>query len=511
MRLGVDFGTTRIVVAAVEDGRYPVATFETPGGYAQYLPGIAVARAGRTEFGWEAVQSLDQGPSDALRSVKRAVSGLAPDDSVPFAGADRSALDLAAACLSHVRDTILERSNLDVSRDEPLEAMVAVPANASTRQRYLTLEAFSRAGFKVLGLVSEPTAAAIEYAHRNRSVVTRRSPKRYVVVYDLGGGTFDTSAVSLAERRFELLCNEGIAELGGNDFDQIILELAAEAGGLDLTNVPRGRRARLLEICREAKESLTTTTRRLMIDFGELFGANKPIVLDTGEVYSRCEPLIDRTTALVAKVFERLERHGIDPDNPRELGAIYLVGGATAYVPVARTLRALYKRKILIAPEPAAATAIGLAIAADPDSALFVREAVTRHFGVWREGDAGRDKVFDAIFAKNARIDAPLWAERRYRPAHAVGRLRFLECSGLDAEGCPAGDLVPWGEVLFPYDPALQGASTLNGSDARRPDLATEEIVEQYRYLPDGRVEVEIANRSRGYCRRYVVGRTADV
>jgi hypothetical protein len=221
--------------------------------------------------------------------------------------------------------------------------------------------------------------------------------------------------------------------------------------------------------------------------------------------------MIDRTTALVARVFERLIEHGIDPENPRELGAIYLVGGATAYVPVARTLRALYKKKILIAPEPAAATAIGLAIAADPDSALFVREAVTRHFGVWRESDGGRDKVFDPIFAKNARIDAPLWAERRYRPAHAVGRLRFLECSGLDSEGCPAGDLVPWGEVLFPYDPALEASETLSSStDNRRPDLLSEEIVEQYRYMPDGRVEVEIENAARGYRRRYVVGRTAD-
>jgi molecular chaperone DnaK (HSP70) len=422
-----------------------------------------------------------------------------------------SALELTAACLGHVRDAIVERSNLEVSPDEPLEAMVAVPANSSTRQRYLTLEAFSRAGFKVIGLVSEPTAAAIEYAHRNRSVVTRRSPKRYVVVYDLGGGTFDTSAVSLAERRFELLCNEGIAELGGNDFDQIILEMAAEQAGFDLHAVARGRRARMLEICREAKEALTTTSRRLLIDFGDLLGHNTSIVLDAADVYRRSEPLIDRTTELVARVFERLEQHGIDPENPRELGAIYLVGGATAYTPVARTLRALYKRKILIAPEPAAATAIGLAIAADADSALFVREAVTRHFGVWRESDGGREKVFDPIFAKNARIDAPLSAERRYRPAHAVGRLRYFECSVLDDEGCPAGDLMPWGEVLFPYDPALENSTSLSGTEARRPDLASEEIVEQYRYLPDGRVEVEIANCSRGYRRRYVVGRTADV
>ena len=69
-------------------------------------------------------------------------------------------------------------------------------------------------------MVNEPTAAAIEFAHRNLGTIGKRSPKRYVVVYDLGGGTFDTSAVSLEHRRFELIASEGIGELGGDDFDQ---------------------------------------------------------------------------------------------------------------------------------------------------------------------------------------------------------------------------------------------------------------------------------------------------
>jgi hypothetical protein len=233
------------------------------------------------------------------------------------------------------------------------------------------------------------------------------------------------------------------------------------------------------------------------------------VVLETATVYASCQPLIDRSVELVQRLFGRLLEHGIDPENSRELGAIYLVGGGSAFVPVGRTLRTLYKKKIQSAPQPHAATAIGLSIAADPDSLTFVRETVTRHFGVWREAEAGREKVFDLIFTKNETPDgdAASVVERRYRPEHPIGHLRYLECSDLDPSGQPGGDLAPWGEVFFPYDPALATCSELQRHPfERRPELASEEIIEMYRYLSDGTVEVEIRNATANYRKRYVLG-----
>jgi hypothetical protein len=149
-----------------------------------------------------------------------------------------------------------------------------------------------------------------------------------------------------------------------------------------------------------------------------------------------------------------------------------------------------------------------LAIAADPEAELFVREAVTRHFGVWREGDAGRDKVFDPILRKGELPDGDAFViERRYRPQHAVGHLRFLECSELSDAGQPGGDLTPWGDIYFPYDPALRGVADLAAAAAeRRPELWEEEIVERYRYGADGTVSIAIENRTRGYAQNFVLG-----
>lgn len=511
MRLGIDFGTTRTVVSACVKGRYPVALFDTPKGYVDYLPGIAFAHDGILDYGWESSSGEVSGKT--LRSIKRVVGRLAPDDPVPGLHEQRAALELVTDYLRYVRKMLVERSNLLLDAEEPLETMVAVPANASTGQRYLTVEAFNRAGFQVVGMLNEPTAAAIEFAHENLGVVGRRSPKRYVVVYDLGGGTFDTSAVSLIDRRFELLKSEGISSLGGDDFDEIILECALEkarAEGREIApeQLDASNRSLLLEVCREGKEGLGSASRRLLIDVAQVFPEREPIVLDVNEVYDRCQPLIERTLEMLDRVFASLSNYDIDVNNPRELGAIYLVGGATAFPPVARALRRLHKRKIQLAPQPHAATAVGLAIAADPESGIFVRESVTRNFGVWREGENGRAKIFDPILLKDTRAteDAPIVIERRYWPVHPVGCMRFIECTELDAEGQPAGDLTPWANLYFPYDPALANVEDLSQLPVeRREGSGSGEVAERYIYSADGSLTIEIANRTHGYERKFVV------
>ena len=211
MRLGIDFGTTRTVVALARDGRHPLVAFDAGGEFHEYVPGIAAITA-RDELvvGWEAAKVLATGEAKhAVRSIKRAAASLAPDAEVPgLPGV--TAIELLTRFLVELRDAIAYRSNASATK-ATLEAMVSVPANASSRQRGLTREAFRRAGIRPIGMLNEPTAAAIEFAHRHLAEIGPKSPKRYVVVYDLGGGTFDTSAVSLEGRRFDLIASEGLA------------------------------------------------------------------------------------------------------------------------------------------------------------------------------------------------------------------------------------------------------------------------------------------------------------
>lgn len=527
-RLGIDLGTTRTVVVEADRGRYPVASFDVGGTFVDHLPGVAAHVEGRWWFGEQArARMAAAAPGTwATASVKRLVSDLPPDDPIPGAPGPTTALALLEAYLRWVRQMLATKSNLEVPADPhvPLPAMVAVPANASTRQRYLTLEAFRRAGFLVQGQVNEPTAAAIEYAHREPAALSPRSPKRYVVVYDLGGGTFDTAAVSLEGRRFDLLTSEGIGRLGGADFDAVILDLVRQSlldAGVSAAALDELPTAAALELCRDAKEGLRASSRRLVVDPGPLLPDAPPAVLSTEAIYERCRPLVARTLALVDRLFASLPGHGIDPEDPRQLGALYLVGGSVAFPPVARILRERYGRKIKLSAQPHAATAMGLAVAADPEAEIRVREATTRHFGVWREADDGREKVFDPILSKDtlprevspddaaAGSDADgtaLVVQRRYRPVHTVGHLRFLECTRLSEDGRPAGDLTPWQELRFPYDPTLVGRPLDDVPIERRATDAQVEIVETYRRAHDGTITVEIENAAAAVRRSWVLG-----
>jgi molecular chaperone DnaK (HSP70) len=494
MRLGIDFGTTRTVVAAVQDGRHPLVAFDEGGEFREHIPGIAAVCRGELLVGWAAARAVSDGDAEyAIRSIKRVASALAPDE--PVLGLPGvTALELVTAFLTELRAAITSRSNLELGDGELLEVMAAVPASAASRQRWLLLEALRRAGFVPIGLLNEPTAAAVEFANCHLGELGKRSPKRYVVVYDLGGGTFDTSAVSLEGRRFELIASEGLARLGGDDFDALILDAAGVAHS-----------AANLERAREAKEALRATTRKLHLDLGPGVGTGEPIAIDVAALYARAQPLIDRTVAETCRLFERLRDRGIDPDNAKELGGLYLVGGGAAFPAVVRTLRARFGKKLSLAPQPFAATAVGLAIAADPEAHIMIREAITRHFGVWREADAGADKVFDPLLGKDTA--APVVVQRRYRPTHAVGHLRFLECGALNAAGQPVQDLVPWADVYFPYDPALAERRDLAGvANERRSELMANEIAETYTYAPDGTISVVIENLSRGYARSFSLG-----
>ncbi|MDQ3031809.1 MAG: Hsp70 family protein [Myxococcota bacterium] len=501
--MGIDFGTTRTVVASAEDGRHPVVSFEIEGGWRDWFPGAVTQRGDAISYGWRAAEEAP-GADAVIRSLKRAVASRAPDERVDELALRPTAIDLLTGFVTALI------AELEAPAGERIEAMIAVPANATSRQRWMTIEAFRRAGVRVLGVLNEPTAAGIELAYRHLGLENKRSPKRYVVVYDLGGGTFDASAISLAGRRFELLATEGLSRLGGDDFDEVIAALAAKEAGLDLEALASPARAALFDAARAAKEAMTPQSKHVLVELAAAVQGASPVVLPAQRVLAACEPLVERTLELLDRLFARLPERGVDPGNARELGAVYVVGGGAAFVGVARALRARYGKKLQLAPIPHAATAIGLAVAADPAAGIYVQDAVTRHFGVWREGDAGRVKIFDPIFTKETRSDAggELVVRRRYRPRHTVGHLRFLECSEIDSDGGPAGDLTLWSEIYFPYD-ASERERDAHALAIRARETPGDEIEETYRYGAGGAITMRVENLTRGYARTYDLGALA--
>lgn len=487
MKLGIDFGTTRVVVASADRGNYPLAPFETSEGTFDWFPPLVALRGNERRYGWDAWNVQGEPGWTIIRSLKRYLEDAGPETVLEAGGVSVSLAELMLGLVVTLRQSLRAR----VGEAEPLEAMLGVPANANSNQRFLTVDAFRRAGFSVLGLLNEPSAASIEFGHRHRTT-------GHIVIYDLGGGTFDVSLVELDEGTHTVLASEGISTLGGDDFDRILAGLAV--GEDTLASLDAGELFRLEEECRRQKEALHPNSRKIVVDLDAVREGMGQVTIPVAEFYSRCRPLLDETLAATARLAAETS-----------LEALYVTGGGSELPLVARVLREEFGRKVKRSEYTRSATAIGLAIQADATSGYALREMFTRNFGVWRESDAGRRMIFDPIFPRATRLpgagDPPLAVRRRYRPVHNVGDFRYLEASHVDYDGQPSGDITVWDEILFPFDPVLADAQLPALPVGHSERASIQQIEEQYACDAAGVVTVTIRNLTSHYGREYKLGR----
>lgn len=527
MRFGIDFGTTQTVVALCDRGNYPVIHFEGPDG--ETLDGYPTAVASKGDerrYGPAAVACVGVPGWTVLRSFKRLLAdpGISPQTPVALGEHEVPLLTLITDFLTALAADLRTRSTLPAHlSDEVMEAVIAVPANSHSAQRFITLEAFRQAGFEVSAMLNEPSAGALEYADRYaRSFSSRR---QNVLVYDLGGGTFDASLVDMSANAHVVKASLGLAQAGGDDFDETLAALALEQ--LNQTRALDGLAAisrdtlsdaawmALMHHCRDLKESLGNNTRRVLVELGATLPQDElenlgidvedTINVKTSDYYARCRPLIERTLDVIARI-QGLAPGELDPS----IAGLYVVGGASSLPVVGRVLREVFGRRVRRAPYPSAATAVGLAIAAEHPE-ITVTERLSRHFGVFREWRHGAEVSFDIIFDHQTAL--PSHAEghtsivRRYRPHHNVGHFRYIECSHTDKEGAPDGDITPFGEVLFAFDPALRSAeASLERIAVTRGDAPGPLIEERYTLASTGIVEFTITDLEQNYQRSFRIG-----
>jgi molecular chaperone DnaK (HSP70) len=513
VRLGIDFGTTRTVVACCDRGNYPVLSFfDDAGDTVDFYPSVVAEHKGELKFGLDALHLAQERGWSLARSFKRLLSRpRAADATVQVGSVEINVVELMVRFLSALREAILYRSNRPAAgTDERLVAVVATPANAHGGQRFVTLDAFRRAGFEVTGMLNEPSAAGFEYTHRHHRTIT--SKREHIVVYDLGGGTFDASLVHLHGRHHDAVATAGLNHLGGDDFDAVLADVVLSSVGLDRKSLPRRAQLLLLEQCREAKERLNPNSRRIAIDLEAALGDDAPepeVTIGVQDFYEAAAPLVERTIVAMQPVMARLDEN-VD-EAMTEIAGIYVVGGASALPVVPRVLRERFGRRVHRSPYPSGAIAMGLAIAADEEAGFEVSDRLSRHFGVFREGRGGEEVVFDPIFDREERV--PTHGEGRsviprvYRAAHNVGRYRFVECAALDARGVPIGDITAYRDVFFAFDPALRSEGTdLSRVGVRRMSREGPLIQEKYSVTAHGLVKVTITDLDTGYERAFHVG-----
>ena len=335
--IGIDLGTTNSCVAVME-GNEPTVIINNEG--QRTTPSVvAFTDGGERKIGNPAKRQAITNPHKTIFSIKRfmgekfsqvssdvarmpykVVKGDNDTPRVDIDGRLYSPQEISAMILQKMKKTAEEYLGQEVT-----EAVITVPAYFSDSQRQATKEAGKIAGLEVKRIINEPTAAALAYG------LDKMNKDMKVAVYDLGGGTFDISIMELGDGVFEVLSTNGDTHLGGDDFDQVIIdwlaaEFASENSGIDLKKDPMALQ-RLKEAAEKAKIELSsqTSTEINLPYIMPVDGVPKHLVksLSRAKFEQLADSLIQRTVEPCRKA---LQDAGL---NASDINEVLLVGGST--------------------------------------------------------------------------------------------------------------------------------------------------------------------------------------
>jgi molecular chaperone DnaK len=368
--IGIDLGTTNSCVAVMEGGE-PVVIANTEGN--RTTPSVvAFTKDGERLVGAVAKRQAVTNPNNTIFSIKRfmgrrhgevseeekmvpyQVSGSASGDcEIVLMGKSYRPPEISAMILQKMRETAEAYLGTKVT-----QAVVTVPAYFNDAQRQATKDAGRIAGLEVLRIINEPTAAALAYG-------LEKKKDEKVAVYDLGGGTFDVSILAIGDDSFEVLSTNGDTHLGGDNFDQNIIDWLAEEfmkeQGIDLRKDPMALQ-RLKEGAEKAKCELSTamsTDINLPFITADAAGPKHlNYTLTRAKLEQLCDALLQRTKNPCRRA---IEDAGLSPS---QIDEVILVGGMTRMPAVGQIVKELFGREPHRGVNPDEVVAIGAAIQA---------------------------------------------------------------------------------------------------------------------------------------------------
>ena len=368
--IGIDLGTTNSCVAVME-GNQPTVIINEEG--SRTTPSVvAFTDGGERKVGNPAKRQAITNPKNTIFSIKRFMgetydqvgneiarvpySVVRGDNNTPrvdINGRQYSPQEISAIILQKMKKTAE-----DYLRQEVTEAVITVPAYFSDSQRQATKEAGKIAGLEVKRIINEPTAAALAYG------LDKKNKNMKVAVYDLGGGTFDISILELGDGVFEVKSTNGDTHLGGDDFDQAIIEwlareFATENGGIDLKKDPMALQ-RLKEAAEKAKIELSSAAgAEINLPYiTAVDGMPKHLVktLSRAKFEALCDDLFQRSIEPCRKALQDAHLNASDIDE------VLLVGGSTRIPKVQELVKSFFGKEPNKSVNPDEVVAIGAAI-----------------------------------------------------------------------------------------------------------------------------------------------------
>ena len=344
--IGIDLGTTNSCVAVMEGGQ-PTVIANAEG--SRTTPSVvAFTKDGERLIGQVAKRQAVTNPDRTVISIKREMG---TSYKVNIDGKRYTPQDISAMILTKMKETAESYLGEKVS-----QAVITVPAYFNDSQRQATKDAGRIAGLEVLRIINEPTAASLAYG-------LDKEENQKILVYDLGGGTFDVSILDIGDGVFEVLSTNGNTRLGGDDFDQRIIDYVAEQfkkeNGIDLKQ-DKIAAQRLKEAAEKAKIELSgTTTANINLPFITA-DATGPKHLDVTLTQAKFNELTaDLVEATIEPMRKALKDAGLTVD---QINKVILVGGSTRIPAVQEAVKKITGKEPFKGINPDECVAIGAAI-----------------------------------------------------------------------------------------------------------------------------------------------------
>ena len=374
--LGIDLGTTNSAMAVVEGGSPEIV--ENKEGARTTPSMVAISKSGETLVGLLAKRQAVTNPENTLFSIKRLIGRAFEDEEVqrdlkllPYkiqksnsgmkvkmGEKEYTPQEISAMILGKLKADVEEKLGEKIE-----EAVITVPAYFDDSQRKATKEAGEIAGLKVRRIINEPTAAALAYGFGKSAKNGSAGKDEKIVVYDLGGGTFDVSILEVGDDTVEVKSTNGDTHLGGDDFDQIIINWIIDEfkkqEGLDLGKDPLALQ-RIKEAAEKAKIELSTAMETEINQPFITTDANGPkhlvMKLTRAKMEDLVGDLIEKTLKPTKKALEDAKL------SVKDINEVIMVGGMTRMPKVVKTVEEFFGKKPNLSVNPDEVVALGAAI-----------------------------------------------------------------------------------------------------------------------------------------------------